>query len=310
MNTNPLMQYARHSELTVKLVSPQDWYPEGFIQYTLDGEVEVYPMLPKDELMLYNPDALLSGQAIINLIKSCCPSVLDPGKLFFPDANVLLLAIKRATYGDEHKQSHQCPECLKKVELLSTTNPEELAQLLKEGKVSDHAEEYTFNIDEVLMKTKRISGDVTVSIDGLTYYLQPLAISLKEQFSTISLKRGKLIKIYGDMLNRTEDISDEEKNKLTSEINNIQQAIIESNNMIIAKCIKKVQLPDDSVVSDYNMIKEFVDNAKSGTIEKLNEKIKEFNKVGLPEELDVVCSACGHEFKVPFEGFNQSDFFA
>ena len=116
MSNNPLMQFARRPELSVRLASNPCWYNTGFIEYTMNGEVEVYPMLPKDELSLYNPDALLSGQAMVGLIKSCCPSVLNPEKLYFPDANILLLAIKKATYGNEHKQSHRCPECYRKME--------------------------------------------------------------------------------------------------------------------------------------------------------------------------------------------------
>ena len=104
MNNNPLMQFARRPDLTVRLATTPSWYSDGFINYTLNGEVEVYPMLPKDELSLYNPDALLSGQAMIGLIHSCCPSIMNPAKLYYPDANILLLAIKRATYGNEHKQ--------------------------------------------------------------------------------------------------------------------------------------------------------------------------------------------------------------
>ena len=66
MSNNPLMQFARRPELTVRLATNPSWYNEGFINYTPNGEVEVYPMLPKDELMLYNPDALISGQAMID----------------------------------------------------------------------------------------------------------------------------------------------------------------------------------------------------------------------------------------------------
>ena len=95
-SSNPLMQFARRPELSVKLPSNGNWYEEGFIDYTMSGEVEVYPMLPKDELALMNPDGLLSGQSNVSLIKSCVPAVKNPEKLLYPDLNVLLLAILKA----------------------------------------------------------------------------------------------------------------------------------------------------------------------------------------------------------------------
>ena len=113
-NTNPLLDFARKVELSIKLPSNGNWYEEGTIDYTLGGEVEVYPMLPKDELTLMNPDGLLSGQSNVSLIKSCVPAVKNPEKLLYPDLNVLLLAIQKATYGNKLTMQVVCPECLRK----------------------------------------------------------------------------------------------------------------------------------------------------------------------------------------------------
>jgi hypothetical protein len=57
-STNPLLDFARKVELSIKLPSNGNWYEEGTIDYTLGGEVEVYPMLPKDELALMNPASI------------------------------------------------------------------------------------------------------------------------------------------------------------------------------------------------------------------------------------------------------------
>ena len=39
MNTsNPLMQFARRPELSIKLPSDGNWYEEGFINYTMTGD--------------------------------------------------------------------------------------------------------------------------------------------------------------------------------------------------------------------------------------------------------------------------------
>ena len=44
--------------------------------------------------MLKNPDALLNGEAVASLIKSCVPDIKDPKKMFSADVDALLIAIK------------------------------------------------------------------------------------------------------------------------------------------------------------------------------------------------------------------------
>ena len=314
MSNNPLMQFARHAELSTKLASSPTWYPEGFIQYTLNGEVEVYPMLPKDELMLYNPDALLSGQAIVNLIKSCCPSVLNPEKLYFPDANILLLAIKKATYGNEHKQSFMCPECAKKIEKLkspetSEKEKKEIEKLLKDKKITDHEEEHIYEIDQLLGSISYLKDEYEINIDNLIYNLRPYTLKVKEQYSLINAQRTKLLKMYRETLNRTEDMSEEEKNSTISKINDIQAIMINANNEIITEGINFIKLPDESIINDKKLIKEFIDNCKTEVITKLTEELTSINDIGLPKEVPCICSFCNHEWNIPLSGFNQSDFF-
>ena len=311
MNNNPLMQFARRPELTVRLATNPSWYNVGFINYTLNGEVEVYPMLPKDELSLYNPDALLNGQAVIGLIQSCCPSIMNAEKLYYPDANILLLGIKRATYGNEHKQTHQCPKCYEKLQELKD-NPKkkkELDTLIKEHKLNDHEEEFNFNIDLLLQNITHLEDEYKITIDNLIYYLQPYTLKTKEQYSIISMQRNKLLKMYKETLERDEDVSNEEKERIMKEIAEIQSKMIDANNEIYSECIKFIELPDGSQVNDKNMIKEFIANAKSSTMSKLSEEVTKINAFGLPSTLEVECSCCGHKWEVPFVGFNQSDFF-
>lgn len=312
INTNnPLMQFARRPELTVKLATSPSWYPEGFIQYTPNGEVEVYPMLPKDELMLYNPDALLSGQAMIDLIKSCCPSIMDPAKLYYPDANILLLAIKRATYGNEHKQNHKCPECTKKLEELKKDpkNKEKIDKLIKDGKLNDHEEEFIFDIDVLLQNISHLDDEYKIKIDSLVYHIQPHIMKTKEQYSLLIGQRTKLLKMYKETLERNEDVSNEERDRIITSVNQIQAKMIDTNNEIYAESIKYIELPDGSIVNDKNMIKEFIANSKTEVVTKIALEINKINAIGLPEKIEIECSCCGHKWEVPFVGFNQSDFF-
>lgn len=306
MNDNPLLKYARRPALTVRLASSKSWYPEGFIQYTLNDEVEIYPMLPKDELMLLNPDALLSGQAIINLIKSCCPAVLDPGKLYYPDANIILLAIKRATYGKELKQNYFCSKCQERLKLLTK---EDIDKEEKEGTLMTHEEELTFNIDEILQSLTPMEDEYKEKIGQLIYYFEPLKLNEKERFSLITNRRNKLLKFYSDIFKREDDVSKEEKNKMISDINKIQEDIIETNILTLTECIKKIELPDGSFVDDKEMIKQYLSNLETTISDKINEKIISIDSVGISQKISVQCHCCGNEEEIPLIGYNQSDFF-
>lgn len=306
MSDNPLLKYARRPALSVKLASSENWYPEGFIQYTLNGEVEVYPMLPKDELMLLNPDALLSGQAMVSLIKSCCPSILDPSKLFYPDVNILLLAIKRATYGSIHKQQYFCSKCQEEMKKLSK---EDIVKKEKDGTLMTHEEDIELNIDAILTDVTPLKDEYKEKIGQLIYYFQPIRLKEKEHFSLISNRRNKLLKFYVDMLKRTEDISIEEKNKAIVEIEKIQEDIIDSNNIILSDCIQKIELPDGSFVEDKELIRQYIQNCETTVTEKINDIIKGINECGIKQTIKVSCECCGNEEEILLEGFNQSDFF-
>ena len=75
MNVNPLMDFARKTECSVKLPSQGLWYDDDAITFNAIGEVDIMPMLPNDEMKVVNPETLISGDSIISLIRSCCPGI-------------------------------------------------------------------------------------------------------------------------------------------------------------------------------------------------------------------------------------------
>ena len=107
---NPLSAYFRAPKLYTTI--PRGW---GFYRDIMtvpdNGELAVFPMTTKDELMLKNPDALLNGEAVASLIKSCVPDIKDPKKMFSADVDALLIAIRGASGGDDVEVQATCPEC-------------------------------------------------------------------------------------------------------------------------------------------------------------------------------------------------------
>src|SRR6056300_1235209 len=65
-------------------------------------------MTASDEMLYKTPDAMITGNATANNIKSCIPAVLDPWNVVTIDVDSLLISIRLATYGDTMTIDHRC----------------------------------------------------------------------------------------------------------------------------------------------------------------------------------------------------------
>lgn len=91
----------RKPAIFIKLPSQGQWWAPGSITFEGDGaEIGVRPMTVRDEMMLRTPDALMNGEAVTSVIKSCCPAISDPWHCPSMDMDTILLGIRLATYGD------------------------------------------------------------------------------------------------------------------------------------------------------------------------------------------------------------------
>jgi hypothetical protein len=57
------------------------------------------------------PDALFNGTAVVELIKSCVPNILDPWRLNNIDIDAILVAIRAASGDGKMSIQSQCPAC-------------------------------------------------------------------------------------------------------------------------------------------------------------------------------------------------------
>mgnify|MGYP003289218641 CR=1 FL=1 len=308
MKKNPLLDFARKMELSVKLPSKGRWYTDEIMDTMLNGEVGIFPMTPRDELLQYNPDALLSGDTTIQIIESCVPSIKNAKDLLYNDANLLLLAIRKATYGDELEQSVICPRCYEEASKLTE---DEKAEADRTGRLKFTPQDNVFSISDILSCTQYLDDEYKMKLDnGLTVYFKPYTVKNKLNFELTRINQQKILDFYKNF--NQEDLKNEEIRK--DRINKITDIYLEMNkygNEVIASCILKIELPepDGSFVDDYDMILEYISNTNSNYIQTLKEKIEEINSIGLPSELEYECSCCGHKWKSPFIEFNPTDFF-
>src|SRR6056300_1054131 len=64
------------------------------------GELPVYAMTAKDELTFKTPDALLNGQATVDVIQSCIPNIKNAWAMPSIDLDAVLTAIRIASIGE------------------------------------------------------------------------------------------------------------------------------------------------------------------------------------------------------------------
>ena len=341
-NFNPLMDFARKVECSIKLPSQGLWYPDDLIEFNQIGEVDIKPMLPNDEMMFANPETLISGESILKVIKSCCEGIKRPEELYYPDVNALLLGIRKVTYGNTMEQEYICPLCWSKktdienAEYVRLTkekyNGKELteedgkqikeeadkitkpiiAQMEKDGKILITPQQINVDIDAILNAMTVMPKDcIHTTEDGLKIYLTPYKCSEKIKFTTKQLKLQKLSQYFEKESEKYKEDDVVSKDYLNSleRVSDMYFDITDISLEILASSILKIELPDGKVVDDKSQIFEYIKNIPVGLVSELKDKVDKLNEYGIKQYLNCKCECCGHTWDEKFFGFNQSDFF-
>jgi len=98
---NPLTSLMRQPKIYIKLPSEGRFWKEGSLDISPNGEYAVYSMTARDELLLKTPDALMNGQAVVDVVQNCVPAIRDAWEMPSIDVDVILIALRLATYGDQ-----------------------------------------------------------------------------------------------------------------------------------------------------------------------------------------------------------------
>ena len=339
MTTNPLNDYFRKPEVSVRLPAGT-WYHNGEVEFNMSGEVDVFSMLPADEIMLTNPDALVTGTAISEILKSCVPAVKRPEDLFYPDVNALLLAIQKATYGTKITQGGICPKCAQKrqeivfkriVELCDERKllldnltqeqaneirnqavedtKDEIGGLEREGKLRLRPIEATFLYDELVGMTTYLPTEKVVQIRDLKVYCAPYRCSDRVNFANMNIRQNKIKEMYEQIRAKGSDEIDHDYVETVSQTLEQYKLVNRQVIELVAGGVLKIVLPTGEEVSDRKYITEFMQNTSVTDLNAIRNAVEELTCTGVPSKLDFECPACGNQWKETFNGFNPSDFF-
>ena len=260
-----LQNYQRQPKLFIDLPSKGNFYDETVIEGGQYMQVPVFGMNAMDEIMFKTPDALFSGEATVQVIKSCIPTILDPWKLVGFDIDYILIAIRIATYGDDMPVTTKCPKC-------TAENESVLSMTKMLGGYTDYETENSFTIDE------------------LTFHLKPLTYKQMSDFAQESYQYERTL--Y--QISQNNDLADELKQQHTKDIYNKTSYL---NLRTAITYIKSVTNSTESE-TDLESITEFVVNNDSKFYNALKEKIFELANQWKVPPVDVQCGGeeCNEQY--------------
>jgi hypothetical protein len=272
---NPLAGWYRQPKLYVRLPSQGKFYPQAALDRSANEEYAVYAMTAKDELMFKTPDALLTGQSTVEVIKSCVPAILDPWVMPSIDLDFLLVAIRIATYGDKMEVGCSCPHC-------------------------QAENNYEFPLSPWIQNVSNFVYEDTITIDPLHITIRPYTYREMTKLSIKGLEQQKIFTIIND-----ENMSDESKlEKFGESFVKITELTVD----VISDCIVKIETPNGSS-TDKDQIKEFINNSSKDIFEKISKHVSDIkDKLDL-KATNVQCGECSKTFELPIT-MDQSNFFA
>jgi len=281
MEANPLKKYFRQPKVYITLPSKGKFYTDGTLNLPENGELPVYAMTARDELTMKTPDALLNGQATVEMIKSCIPSIVDPWQMPSIDLDASLIAIRIATYGDDME--------------ITTKEP-------------GTGEDKTFGVDlrQMLNKLVTVEYENVVAINDMQVTIRPLSY---REFTDSSLKTFEEQRIFA--LVNDETMPDEEK---LGKFNQSFKKLTDLTITVLAKSIHSIQI-GDTTVSDREHIDEFIKNTDKEFFKFITDHLDiqrakfSLEPIQVKSSKEDIEAGAPAEWEIPIT-FDQSNFFA
>lgn len=273
---NPLFKHFRQPAVYLKLPSGGKFYPDNAIDFPVTGEIPVYPMTVKDELTLRTPDALMNGQGMVDVVKSCCPNIKDPWQMPSVDLDAVFIAIRLASYGPGMDIATTCPSC-------------------------KEPDEHTINLQSILGNIRTTDYTRPAFAGELKFQFRPQRYQDINKINLINYEEQRLI----DSVINNESMSDDLKqSKFQESFAKLKQLNIDS----ITDCIESITNEDGISVTDKKQIDEFLENCSREVYKEIKDKIQALIDENKMPPMDLTCSHCNHAYKNKLE-FDQANFF-
>lgn len=240
-SANPLINFMRQPKIYLRLPSNGNYWAPGSLQVTENGEYPVYSMTAKDEMLLKVPDALMNGQAVVDVIQNCIPNIKNAWAIPSLDMDAILIAIRIATYGELMKTPITFGE--------------------------DIEMEYQVDLRNVLDSLySNISWDEAVPInENITVFVKPIDYKAMTKSAIQTFETQKIIQVAND-----ETMDEDSKVKVFKEsFSRLTEVTVD----MITNSIYQV---DTSAGSTNNpkFIKDFINNADKEIFNKIQNHLE------------------------------------
>ena len=286
-NQSVLNRYKRQPKIYLTLPSGGAFYPTNPVEKTGSGELPIYSMTAKDELMIKTPDALMSGEATVEVIKSCCPLLDDPWSMPSIDLDAVLIAIRIATYGE--KMELQVP-----------------IRYYEEGDLKVGSETIEIDLRTLLDQMQGKTWDGIIPHGDLKFHIKPLTYKETTQFFMTTFENQRLSQVM-------QDTKIDETQKLQAFKEGFKKLSQMTLDMVVSNVVA-IETPEGTE-NNLQAIREFFETTDKATftaVQKGLEKNKEYwstpnTKFKVPQ--DYVEKGAEETIDVPMV-FDNASFFA
>ena len=273
--SNPLRQFFRRPVIYIKLPSSSKFWPQDSLEMPTSGELPVLAMTAIDEISYRTPDALFNGTAVVSVIESCLPNVSKAWDCPSTDVDLILVAIRIASYGHEYHQNCVCPECNE-----PATVGIDLRGVVDSFKPVDYSKQI-------------VHGDLTFSFRPTSYKSMT-----DTNIETFGYQKAIQTAIA------TPEITEEQKMSVVTEaFAGLTTITINA----VASSLASVKTPE-MIVTEEKYIREFLVNTDRTLFERIKDHAVALREKSETPPIKVTCEKCKHEYTVPFI-LDMSNFF-
>lgn len=260
---NPLAGFYRAPKMYVSIPTGGKYYDDNIVEWPDTNELAIFPMTAKDEMIMKNPDALLNGEAVAQVITSCVPCVKRPRKMITNDVDTLLIAIQGATYGDGVKVTAKCPKC-------------------------EHENTGEASVEECLDEMITVEDDYKFTTDaGLEITVRPFLYESTIRAGLANFKTTRSLQALQEVADELEQLKAFNENFMSIAGLNFD-LIVDSVNSIRGTS----EDGEDFLVTDSASIREFLENCEASIGTAIEKSIADINALGVNKDYNLQCEEC------------------
>ena len=263
MSINPLTQYFRQPAIYVKLPSNGEHYAPGTLTMPANRELPVYPMTAIDEITYRTPDALFNGNAVVNVIKSCMPNIVDPWAIPAMDVDTILVAIRIASYGHNMEVSTKCPHC-------------------------QNEDDYGIDLRMMLESMKAPDYSMPVTAGDLEIFFKPMTYKNLNDNNHRQFEEQKIL----ETLPGVEMPNEQRMSALSAALMKITEITVHA----LSQSIAAVKTPD-ALVSDPEHIEDMLKHCDRRLFSKIRDHIINIKSQAEIQPMTLKCAACEKEYQ-------------